>query len=66
MTGAPHLPQCLPSPFVSVPVMPDTIGRLIDGAERVLRGEVSGSPEEFHGMKITAYDLGFSELLCDA
>ena len=49
-----------------IPVMPDTIGRLIDGAERVLRGEVSGSPEEFHGMKITAYDLGFTELLCDA
>ena len=49
-----------------IPLRPDTIGRLIDGAKKVMNGEVSGTPEEFFGMKITAYDLGFTILLCDA
>ena len=49
-----------------IPILPDVIGRLIDGAEKVMRGEVSGSAADFHGMKITAYDLGFTVLLCDA
>ena len=49
-----------------LPVSPDAIGRLIEGAKKVMRGEVRGTPEEFHGMKITAYDLGLTVLLCDA
>jgi glyoxylase-like metal-dependent hydrolase (beta-lactamase superfamily II) len=49
-----------------IPLKPDTIGRLIDGAGKVMNGEMSGRPEEFFGMKITVYDLGFTILLCDA
>lgn len=49
-----------------LPVKPDTIGRLIDGAGKVMNGEISGTAEELFGMKITAYDLGFTVLLCDA
>lgn len=49
-----------------LPVKPDTIGRLIDGVGKVMNGEISGTAEELFGMKITAYDLGFTVLLCDA
>ena len=49
-----------------LPVSRETIGRLLDGAEKVVRGEIPGIPEEFHGMKIRAYDLGFTVILGDA
>lgn len=40
-------------------------GRLIVGAGKVMNGEISGAAEELFGTKITAYDLGFTVLLCD-
>lgn len=48
-----------------IPIKPDIIGRLLDGAKRVAEGGATGKPEEFHGQKIVAYDLGFTVLLCD-
>ena len=49
-----------------LPIKPDVIGRLIDGSGKVMNGTISGTPEEFFGTKITACDLGFTVLLCDA
>ena len=48
-----------------IPVSPGTIKKLHDGAIDVLQGKVKGTPMEMHGNKITAYDLGFSTLLCE-
>ncbi len=49
----------------NIPVSPDIIGKLIEGAKKVEIGEVNGRAEELHGMKIKVYDLGFDQLLCD-
>ena len=48
-----------------MPIKPDMISALLDGAKRVAEGVVTGTPEEFHGQRIVAYDLGFTVLLCD-
>ena len=44
---------------------PELIGRLHDGALRVLEGGAEGRPLEVHGNRILAYDLGFAAFLCD-
>ena len=49
----------------SLPVSPDLIDKLHDGAQAVLAGTVPGRPEEVFGSRITAYDLGFATFLCD-
>ena len=49
----------------NIPVSPDIIVKLIEGAKKVEIGEVNGRAEELHGMEITVYDLGFDQLLCD-
>lgn len=49
-----------------IPIAVDAIGRLREGALAVLAGKVEGRPEEMHGQRIVAYDLGFATLLCDA
>ena len=48
-----------------LPLQPEIIGRLRDGAQAVLEGKVAGTPTKLHGCEITAYDLGFCTLLCD-
>ena len=47
-----------------LPVSPAIIGRLRDGARKVLSGEIAGEPKEIHGQRIVAYDLGVATLLC--
>ena len=47
------------------PVSKDIIPKLIDGAERVERGEVTPEPCEMFGHKVAAYDIGAAVLLCD-
>ena len=47
------------------PVKPELIGRLHDGAQKILEGTVPGQPETFRGQEIIAYDLGFTRILCD-
>ena len=49
----------------SFPVSPELIGRLHDGALRVLEGRAEGRPLEVHGNRVLAYDLGFAAFLCD-
>ena len=48
-----------------IPVKSELIGKLHDGAQRIMDGAVGGKLEEFHGHEIVAYDLGFTTILCD-
>ena len=48
-----------------IPIKPDVIGSLLDGAVKVYNGEMEGTPKEFFGNTIKVYDLGFTFLLCD-
>ena len=50
----------------SFPVSLELIGKLYDGAQDILAGKVSCSPEELYGKRILAFDLGFATFLCDA
>lgn len=50
----------------SIPVSPDVIGKLIEGAERILRGEVPGTPAQMGERKFLVYDLGFTSFLGNA
>ena len=50
----------------SLPVSPDLIDKLHDGAQEILEGKTAGHPEEVFGNKIVAHDLGFATFLCDA
>lgn len=57
--------QIWPS-HASIPVYPELIEKLRQGALEILAGRVEGRPEEVHGKKILACDLGFAAFLCDA
>lgn len=46
-------------------VKPELIGKLYDGAARVLAGEAAGTDAEFHGMPLKRYDVGCAAFLCD-
>ncbi len=48
-----------------IPIAPDVIPRLIDGARRILAGDAEGKAQEVFGNTIAAYDLGFTTFLCD-
>ena len=47
-----------------IPIKPDVIKKLHDGARDVLDGRIAGKPTEMHGKSIVEYDLGFCALLC--
>ena len=42
----------------------DVIPSLIEGARKILSGEISGTEEERHGKKILSCDVGVSRFLC--
>ncbi|MBQ6267274.1 MAG: MBL fold metallo-hydrolase [Clostridia bacterium] len=44
----------------------DVIAPLIDGAGRILAGEVPGTAEERHGQRIRVCDVGVARFLCPA
>ena len=48
-----------------IPLSPDCIRRLHDGAVKILNGEAEGKPTEFFGQQITVYNLGFTTFLCN-
>ena len=50
----------------SIPVSPDLIGRLHDGAQAVLAGRIPGYTEKIFGKEVRTFDLGFAAFLCDA
>ena len=47
-----------------LPVAPEWIGKLREGAKKILDGEIPGRPVEFFGQGIAVYDLGFTGFLC--
>ena len=49
----------------NIPVSPDLIQKLHDGAQDILAGKAQGTRTEMHGKSVVAYDLGFDVLLCD-
>lgn len=48
-----------------IPIGPEAIPRLCEGARDVLAGKIQGIQTELHGATIMVYDLGISKLLCD-
>ena len=48
-----------------IPVSPEMIEKLHDGAQDILAGKVQGKATEFYGNRIMVYDLGFDIFLCD-
>ena len=48
-----------------IPIRPDVIRRIADGAKKIAAGEMTGTAEEVFGKTIVAYDLGFTVLLCE-
>ena len=48
-----------------LPVSPSVVPLLIGGAERILRGELSGDPIEMHGRTVHRVDLGFTGMLIE-
>ena len=48
-----------------IPLSPDCIRRLHDGAVKILNRETEGKPTEFFGRQITVYNLGFTTFLCN-
>lgn len=63
MTGA--FDEIWPS-HADLPLSPACIPKLREGALRILEGKAEGHEADFHGMKITVYDLGFTAFLCNA
>ena len=49
----------------NIPVSPEMIEKLHDGARDFLAGKVQGKPTDFHGNRIIVYDLGFDIILCN-
>ena len=48
-----------------IPVSPDMIRKLRDGAVEIISGQLQGTPVEVHGNKAVLYDPGFCAFLCD-
>ena len=47
-----------------LPVFPDCIRWLREGAEKVMNREIPGKETDFRGQTIFVYDLGFTAFLC--
>ena len=47
-----------------IPIGPDVIRKLCEGALDILAGKTQGVPAEIHGTAIMVYDVGVSRLLC--
>ena len=60
----PEFDEIWPS-HADLPLAPDIIPRLREGAARILKGEIPGREAELFGRKITIRDLGFTAFLCE-
>ena len=49
----------------SIPVYPELIVKLRDGARAILAGGVSGRADSVYGTPVHSFDLGFATFLCD-
>ena len=48
-----------------LPISPDYIRKLHDGAKSIMDNKVEGYAADFFGQKITVYNLGFTTFLCN-
>jgi glyoxylase-like metal-dependent hydrolase (beta-lactamase superfamily II) len=48
-----------------IPVSPDVIMKLHDGAQDILDGKLEGRATDMFGKSVVEYDLGFCTMLCD-
>lgn len=67
-----HIPGHTPGRFDeiypshgSIPVLPELIPKLYEGAGSILEGAVAGADVEFHGIPLKQYDVGCAKFLCD-
>ena len=49
----------------SIPVQPELISELYEGAASILEGATTGVDVEFHGIPLKQYDVGCAKFLCD-
>ncbi len=49
----------------SIPVKPDIVGKLIEGAEQIRNGEVEGTPVNLWGNKVILYKFPYAGFLCE-
>lgn len=49
----------------TLPVYPDLIGKLIEGATSILEGKADGKDMELFGNKIKLYEFGYAGFFCD-
>ena len=49
-----------------IPIRPDCIRKLREGAEKILNGEIPGKQTDFAGRTITVYDIGITCFLCES
>jgi hydroxyacylglutathione hydrolase len=49
----------------TAPVKPELIRLLYEGTEKILAGEITGVPGEFHGQRFKRYDIGAACILYD-
>ncbi len=49
-----------------IPIMPDLIGKLAEGAEHILKGEIPGTSAKMGERAFLVYDLGFTSFLGNA
>lgn len=48
-----------------IPVSPDLIRKIHDGAVDICEGKITGTGMELFGKEVILYDIGFSSFLCD-
>ena len=48
-----------------IPISPDVVMKLHDGAQDILDGKFEGRATDMFGKSIVEYDLGFCTMLCD-
>lgn len=49
-----------------IPIYPGCIGKLHDGAWKILNKEIDGHESDFYGQKITVYNTGITAFLCNS
>ena len=50
----------------SIPVKPDIVGKLIEGAEQIRRGEAAGTEINLFGNDVILYKFPYAGFLCEA
>ena len=49
-----------------IPVKPDLVGKLIEGANQIKNHEVSGNELDFLGKKVVLYKFPYAGFLCES